>query len=99
MRPRRFNDLVHWQTVSGQPLLVNGLTLTPQSRVLTVRFLWSIFVWHWPTAVVIEQNGQVQRLPIVDLTRIMQIGLCGFGMVIISIASLMQFSRRKEHAS
>jgi hypothetical protein len=43
MKPGRFKDLVQWQKVSGQSLRVNDLTLTPQSRVLIVRFPWSAF--------------------------------------------------------
>lgn len=99
MRPRRFKDLVQRQKVSGRSLSVNDFTLTPQSRVLIVRFPWSAFIWQRPTAMLIERNGQVKHLPIVDLTRSIQLGLCGLGVVIITIVSFVQFSRRKEKAS
>jgi hypothetical protein len=99
MRSGRFKDLVQWQRVSGQSLIVNGLTLTPQSRVLIVRFSKSVFIWQRPSAILMGWNGQTKRLPIADLTRIFQLGLCGLGVVIITIASFVQFSRRKVKVS
>jgi hypothetical protein len=99
MRPKRFKDLIQWQKVTGQSLIVNDLTLTPQSRVLIVRFPWSTFLWQRPTALLLERNRQVKLLPIVDLTRTLQLGLCGLGLVIIIITSFIQFSQRKEKAS
>ena len=96
MMPGRFKALFQWQKVSGQPLVVNDLTLTPQSRVLIIRFPWGAFVWQQPTAVLVEQNGQVKRLPIVNLTRAIQLGLCGLGVVMITTAVFVQFARRKE---
>lgn len=99
MRPERFRDLVQWQKISGQARIVNDLTLTPQSRVLMVRFPWGVFVWQRPTAMMVEQNGQVKQFPIVDLTRTIQLGLGGLGVVIITIVSFVRFSRRKAKAS
>ncbi len=96
---RRFNDLVQWQKASGQSVVVHDLTLTPQSQVLIVRFPWGACVWHRPTAIQVERNGRVEQLPIVDLTRIIQLGLVGLGVVIITIVSFVQFARRKENVS
>ena len=96
---RRFNDLVQWHKASGQPVVVHDLTLTPQSQVLIVRFPQGAWVWQRPTAMQVERNGRVERLPIVDLTRLLQIGLVGLGVVIITIVSFVQFARRKEHIS
>ncbi len=96
---RRFNDLVQWHKASGQSVVVHDLTLTPQSQALIVRFPWGAYVWHRPTAIQVEWNGRVEQLPIVDLTRIIQLGLVGLGVVIITIVSFVQFARRKENVS
>ncbi len=96
---RRFNDLVQWHKASGQSVVVHDLTLTPQSQVLIVRFPWGACVWHRPTAIQVERNGRVEQLPIVDLTRLIQLGLVGLGVVIITIVSFVQFARRKENVS
>ncbi len=86
---RRFNDLVQWHKASGQPVVVHDLTLTPQSQVLIVRFPWGAWVWHRPTAIQVERNGRVERLPIVDLTRLIQLGLVGLLSGLWSYASLL----------
>jgi len=96
---RRFSDLVHWHKASGQTVMMQGLTLTPQSQVLIVRFPWGAWVWHRPTAIQVERNGRVEQLPIVDLTRLIQLGFVGLGVVIITIVSFVQFAQRKEKVS
>ncbi len=99
---RRFNDLFQWQTVSGQSVVVHGHILTPQSQMLLIRFPWCAWVWNRPTAMLVERNGQVERLPIVDLTRSIQLGFFGLGVVMITVVSFVQVARsnrRKEHVS
>src|SRR5215470_2869137 len=96
---RRFSDLVHWHKASGQPVVVQGLTLTPQSQVLIVLFPWGAWVWHRPAVIQMERNGRVEQLPIIDLTRLIQLGCVGLGVVIITIVSFVRFARRKEHVS
>ena len=91
----RLKGLIQVQTVSGQPVTVDSLTVTPQSQALIVRLPIGGFVWNRPAAVLVEQNGTAQRLPIVDITRILQLGLLGFSFV-LSIVSLVKFSQRKE---
>jgi len=96
---RRFNDLVQWHKASGQPVVVHDLTLTTQSQMLIARFPWGAWVWHRPTAVQVEQNGRVELLPIVDLTRVIQLGLVGLAVVIITITGFVQFAQRKGKVS
>lgn len=95
MQPK---DVFQWQRVSGQPLVVNGLTITPQSRALIVRLPVGGFVWHRPIAVVVEQDGQVKRLPIVDVTRMLQLGLLVVGAG-IALAGWFVSRQRKENNS
>ncbi len=95
----RFKDLLQWQKISGQPIIVNDFTLTPQSQSLTIRFPQGAFVWNRPTTIQVERNKQVEYLPIVDLTRTIQLGLFGLGAVIIVLVGLVQFTRRRGKAS
>lgn len=99
MRARRYKSPLEWQKLSGESVVVNGFTLTPQSQVFRIRFPWGAFVWQRPTAIVTERDGQVERLPIVDLTRSIQLGLCGLGLVVVTIVGFIQLARRKEKAS
>jgi hypothetical protein len=83
------------QTVSGQPVTVEGVTVTPQSQALIVRLPIGGFVWNRPTAILVERGETGKRFPIVDITRILQLWLLGFSLV-LSIVSLVKFSQRKE---
>ncbi len=91
----RLKDVFQVQTVSGQPVTVESLTVTPQSQALIVRLPIGGFVWNRPTAILVERDETAKRFPIVDITRILQLWLLGFSLV-LSIVSLVKFSQRKE---
>jgi hypothetical protein len=91
----RLNDVFQVQTVSGQPVTVESVTVTPQSQALIVRLPIGGFVWNRPTAILVERDETAKRFPIVDITRILQLWLLGFSLV-LSIVSLVKFSQRKE---
>ena len=91
----RLKDVFQVQTVSGQPVTVDSVTVTPQSQALIVRLPIGGFVWNRPTAILVEQDEAAKRFPIVDITRILQLLLLGFSLV-LSIVSLVKFSQRKE---
>jgi hypothetical protein len=46
--------------------------------------------------VLVERNGETERLPIVDLTCNIQLGLLSLGVLIITIISFALFARRRE---
>ena len=92
----RLKDIIQWQTVSGDPVTVGGVSVTLQSQALVLRWPFG-FVWNRPVAVLVEQNEprRVERVPVVDVTRIVQLGLLGFSLV-FSMAMMAKFSQRKE---
>jgi hypothetical protein len=91
----RLKDVFQVQTVSGQKVAVESVTVTPQSQALIVRLPIGGFVWNRPTAILVERDETAKRFPIVDITRILQLWLLGFSLV-LSIVSLVKFSQRKE---
>jgi hypothetical protein len=91
----RLKDVFQVQTVSGHPVTVESVTVTPQSQALIVRLPIGGFVWNRPTAILVERDETAKRFPIVDITRILQLWLLGFSLV-LSIVSLVKFSQRKE---
>jgi uncharacterized spore protein YtfJ len=93
-----FKDQFQVHTVVGQPVIVGDTTVTPQSQALIVRLPIGGFVWNRPTAVMVERDGQVQRIPIKDSTRIFQLLIFGCS-VVLSILSLMKLFQRKEFRS
>src|SRR5947209_13249746 len=94
----QLKEVFQRQQIAGTTVIVNDYTITPQSQALIVRFPIGIFVWNRPTSVLVERNGEVKRLPIVDVTRILQLGLLGAGAM-VTIADLLAFKRRKENIS
>jgi hypothetical protein len=86
-------DLFQVQTVSGRSVTVDSITVTPQSQALIVRLPMGGFVWNRPTAILVERDGTAKRLPVIDITRILQLWLLG---LVLSIVSLVKFSQRKE---
>jgi hypothetical protein len=90
---RSVMDRLGAREASAEPVTVDDVTVTPRSRALVVRLPKGGLVWNRPTAVLVEQDGQVRRIPIVDLTRILQISLLGLAVLTAS-ASLLRFRRR-----
>ena len=76
----RLKEMIKWQMVTGQPVAVGGVILTPQSQALTVRWPNGGLVWNRPVAILIERDQHTERIPIVDVTRMVQVGLLGFGL-------------------
>jgi hypothetical protein len=67
---------------SAEPVTVGDVTVTGWARALVVRLPWGGFVWNRPTVVTVERAGQVRRIPVVDLTRILQLGLLGLAIAV-----------------
>jgi hypothetical protein len=86
----RSKPTIQWQSNSGQPVTAGEITVTPQSQALIFRWSNGGFVWNRPVAVVVERPGQIQRIPVLDITRIVQWSLlatsvaCWIGFAILS---------------
>ena len=88
-------ERVQWQTTSGEAVAVGDITVIPQSQALTVHLPFGGFVWNRPTAVVVERDGRAERIPIYDVTRVLQLGLLGLSLV-FAFAPWIKSARRKE---
>jgi hypothetical protein len=91
-------DVVATREALAESVTVHGVTVTPQSRALVVRWPKGGLVWNRPTAVLVEQDGQARRIPIVDITRILQVGLLGLAVLTAS-ANLLGCRRRTGEAA
>ncbi len=65
------------QLLNGKSVSVGGLTVTPQSRVLSVRLPFGGFVWNRPVVALVEGDGRSQRIPIVDKTSVFVLMMAG----------------------
>lgn len=82
--------------LDGDTIEAGGFRVTPRSRVVTLALPFASFVWHHPTAVTVEREGRMTRLPIRDATRLAQLGLIGGGIV-VALLGRMVAKMRKEH--
>lgn len=89
-------DSVRYELVMGEPTMVDDTTITPETRVLSVRWPNGGWVWNRPVAVVVEQEGQIERLPIVDVTRVAQISLYGFSLFIALLTLIASLGLRRK---
>jgi len=90
-------DIAWAQETSAEPVTVGDVTVTPRARALVVRLRWGGLVWNRPTAVTVERAGQVRRIPVVDVTRILQLGVLGLGLASAAAVACSP-SRRTEVA-
>lgn len=93
---KRPKDIFKWQTISGDKVTVGDVTVTPQSQALTIRWPNGGLVWNRPAAVLVERGEQTERIPIVDVTRIAQLGLLGLSLVFTTMAIVLSVRRRRE---
>lgn len=96
----QFKDAFQYQTLLGDPITIGDVTITPQSQALTIRWPRGGWVWNRPVGVLVERDGQTERIPIVDVTRVAQWAMLGVS-ALCSIAIVGQFlthSARKRRA-
>lgn len=63
---------------TAPPVRAGELTVTPHSQAVIVRLPGDHggLIWNRPTAVTVQHpEGRVERLPVIDVTRLVQIGL------------------------
>ena len=62
-----------WEIQDGQSVTVGARTVTPRTQMFSLRLPFGGFVWNRPAAVLVEENGRFQRLPIPDVTRMIML--------------------------
>lgn len=88
-------DIFSIQTHQGKTIAMNGYAVTPQSQTLVLGGAPGRLIWNRPLAVVVEHNGTTKRTPILDLTRLIQIGLFCTGLF-FSISGMISIQKRKD---
>lgn len=78
-----FGVTLQWGCRRAPSLVLGNNTLTPEAWVLSGRLPGVGFVWNRPSAVLVERDGQRQHLPIVDVTRWVELGLWGLAALLM----------------
>ena len=91
---RRRIDIAWAQEASAAPVTLGDVTVTPRARALVVRLPQGGFVWNRPTAVTVERAGAERRVPVVDVTRLLQLGALALAAVTAAAARRWNAERR-----
>ena len=92
----KLDEIIKWQTVSGEAVTVGDVTVVPQSQALMLRWgRYGGLVWNRPAAILVERGDQTERIPIVDFTRVAQLGLLGFCLIFCMVAFVVPARRRR----
>lgn len=92
----KLREMIQWQTNSGERVTLGAVSVTPQSQALIIRWPFGGWVWNRPVAVLVENDGGTQRIPIVDITRRAQWSLVGLAFVLLIVTLLMQRRRNRN---
>lgn len=92
----QFKEILRWQTVSGDKVTSGDVNVTPQSQALTIRWPHGGLVWNRPVAILVERGEQTERFPIVDVTRIVQLGLFGLSLVFSIVIFALSVRQRRD---
>ncbi len=89
-------EMFQRQTRSGDPVKAGDVTVTPQSEAISLRWPYGGLVWNRPVAVLVEKGGQTERIPIVDVTRVAQLGLLGLSMILSIVTLVVTIRHRRK---
>ena len=92
---KRLRDVSQWQTLSGDTVTVGDVSVTPESKALIVRWPYGGLVWNRPVAVLVDKGEQTERIRIVDVTRMVQLGLLALSFIFSLVIFILSVRRRR----
>ena len=63
-------NVFEWRTITGATIVVGELEVTLEARTLAVRLPVGGLAWTRPSAVIVRRGSKVEKIPIHDVTRI-----------------------------
>ena len=92
----KFAKIIQYSTHPGQPIKKGNIVVTPVSGALRFNLPFYGFVWNRPVAMIVEEGGSSKRLPIVDLTLMVQGALFGIGLTATILSVLVARAGKKR---
>lgn len=92
--------IIQLQAKARTPVKINRsaesmTTVTPYAQALTLHFPFGAFVWNRPIAVEFDDGQTSQRVQIMDMTRILQLGMYGLSILFLGATIFNLISKRK----
>ena len=70
------------ESARGERIVYDEISVTPISKALIVRLPFGGFVWNRPVSIEIEKDQNIERIPIIDVTLLAQLGIIAIGTVV-----------------
>lgn len=83
------------QTKSGETVTVGDVAVTPQSQALAVRWPHGGWVWNRPLGLIVQRGEETERIPVLDITRITQLGLYSLSALCMAIGLVLTIRKRR----
>jgi hypothetical protein len=93
----RCGRVIEWTESPGSPVTVGDTTVTPLARSLIARWPGGGAVWSGAAGMIVEREGRIERMPIVNVNRRILWGL-RLGAVAL-IATWMAHDRRRKDSN
>jgi hypothetical protein len=72
-----------------------GFNVVPESRAVQLSGKNWRWIWNRPSGVILKKGSEVQRVPIIDLTRIIQVILYGFSLIFVGLGFYNFLGKRR----
>ena len=90
--------VVELTTTPGAPVSAYGYRVTPMAQSLRVRLPFFALAWTRPSAMLVQHpDGSQQEVPIVDITRLAQVGLVALTFVLWVLRARLPVRRIREN--
>ena len=87
----RIGQVFQWEKISGEPVVVENVRVTPQARVLALRLPFGAFVWNRPVSVVVERGAARESITVPDITLMSRVLLA---LLVIVFPILISMQRK-----
>ena len=94
-------DYFKLDTQLGTPIQINDYAdfeckVVPEAQSMTIKWPFGGFVWNRPTAIIVEQDDEINRIPIIDNTRLVQLSLIIGALIFSTLILLISFDERRN---
>lgn len=86
-------DMLQIMSVRGASIENDGAVVTPLSKALVVSLPIGGFVWNRPVAIEVEKEQNFERIPIIDVTLLAQLGIVALGIFLTTVFWLVSRSK------
>ena len=87
-------NIVRMQVRSGSVVQVGDVSVFPRVRAVGVRWPRGGWVWNRPVALEVAHGGTTRRIPIVDITRLVQVSMYVITLVLATVMAIRRTRRR-----